>query len=1179
MILFSYGKPSPKPGLLSQMLKVMKLTSIFLIIFLIEANAKVYTQVTLSFKNAPVEKVFKEIGRQTGYDFLYTKKMLEGIPSVDISVQNASVNEVLNKCFKNQPLDYSLDNNVIVITRKESFIKPEMVSEVPEKFAMVQGTVFNAAGEALVGVSVTVKGLDRGTSTDEKGKFSIDAPLNSVLVFTYIGFETKELKIANQKNVSITLTESNRSLDEVVVTAFGIQRQKNALPYAAQQISGDDLNKTRINNISSGLSGKVSGLQIIQGNSIGGSVNVVIRGIKSLTGNNQALFVVDGVPVDNSNTNSRSQQTGAGGYDYGNAAADINPDDIQSVNVLKGAAASALYGSRAANGVIMITTKKAKKGLGISVNSGTTVGTIDKSTFVKYQQEYGAGRSDPYGKDGFLYFDVNGDNVKDLVVPTFAPRSWGPHFDPNLMVYNWESFDPASPNYKKPKPWVAPKNGPETFYETAISTNNSVMIDGIIENKASFKLGYVRNIDNGTLPNSRVQKDIINFGATYNITDKLVVSALANYSQVAAHGRYGTGYDSRRNINSNFRHFNQVNVDIQEQKVAYFRNRKNVTWNWADPSLPDGLKPAFNNNIYWSIYENTENDSRNRVFGNVNLSYQITDWLDIMGRVSVDNYNEFQEEHAAVGTVGVPFYSRFDRSYNELNYDLLATAKRKITEDLELNALAGINIRKNKIASNFAATSGGLIVPGLYSISNSLGTVPAPVETSQPKAVDGYFGGVTLSYREFLTLDATLRRDRSSTLPDNANAYNYYAVSGSWLFSQHMKNIQWISTGKLRANYATVGNDAPWGSVKDVTDKPNPFGSYLLFSMPDTKNNSALKPEQTKSKEIGVEMAFLNNRLGFDASYYHTNTIDQIIPVAVSTATGYASKFINAGDIENKGIELLVYATPVKTNNFSWNTTINFTRNRNKVLSLYNDSKNLVLGSFQGGVTLNASLGKPYGELQSTTYKMVDGQPLVKANGLYDLTTTTSNVIGNVNPDWTGGISNTFRYKDFSLSFLIDVRQGGDLFSLDMYYGQASGILPESAGLNDLGNPKRDAVANGGGIILPGVTQDGKPNTKRVTITSNNSFVYPQSHFSYDASYVKLREASFSYSLPKKVLSKIDFVKNIQFSLYGRNLWLIHKNIPYADPEENLSSGNIQGYQSGSYPTTRSIGLNIQVKF
>jgi TonB-linked SusC/RagA family outer membrane protein len=1179
MILFPHARPFAKRVLPGQLLKFLKLTTIFLLIFLLQANAKIYTQVSFSFKNASIEKVFKEIGRQTGYDFMYTKTMLKDIPPVSITVRNAPVNEVLNKCLQNQSLDYYLDNNIIIITRKQSDENLKSATALVQQFAKVQGIVSNEAGEPLLGVSVTIKGGGNGTSTDDKGKFLIEVPANAVLVFTYIGFETKEIKITNQQFVSVVLKETNSSLNEVVVTAFGIQRQKNALPYAAQQITGDDINKTRISNVSSGLSGKVSGLQVIQGNSIGGSVNVVIRGIKSLTGNNQALFVVDGVPVDNSNTNSRSQQTGSGGYDYGNAAADINPDDIESVNVLKGAAASALYGSRAANGVIMIKTKKAKRGLGITVNSGTSLGTIDKSTFVKYQHEYGAGRSDPYGKDGFLYFDVNGDDVKDLVVPTFAPRSWGPRFDSKLLVYDWESFDPASPNYKKPKPWVAAKNGPETFYETAISTNNSVMIDGLIENKASFKLGYVKNVENGTLPNSRVQKDIVNFGASYNITDKLVASALANYSQVGAHGRYGTGYDSRRNINSNFRHFNQVNVDIQEQKVAYFRNRQNISWNWSDPSLPNGLTPAFNNNLYWTIYENNENDSRNRVFGNVALSYQVNDWLDIMGRVSVDNYAEFQEEHAAVGTVGVPFYSRFDRRYNELNYDLLATLKRKITEDLQLNALAGVNLRENKISSIFATTSGGLIVPGLYSVSNSRGTVPAPVETSQPKSVDGYFGGVTLNYRKFLTLDATFRRDRSSTLPENANAYNYYALSGSWLFSHHLKNANWLSSGKIRANYATVGNDAPWGSVRDVYDKPNPFGSYLLFSLPDTKNNSFLKPEQTKSKEVGLEMAFFNNRLGFDASYYHTNTIDQIIPVAVSTATGYASKYINAGDIENKGIELLVYGTPVKTSNFSWNITVNFTRNRNMVLSLYNDSKNLVLGSFQGGVTLNASLGKPYGELQSTTYKTIDGQRVVKANGLYDLTTTTSNVIGNINPDWIGGVSNTFRYKDFYISFLVDVRKGGDVFTLDMYYGQASGILPESAGLNDLGNPKRNEVADGGGIILPGVTEDGKPNTKRVTINSNNSYVYPQSEFSYDASYVKVREASLSYTLPKKLLTKVQFIKDIQFSLYGRNLWLIHKNIPYADPEENLSSGNIQGYQSGSYPTTRTIGLNIQVKF
>jgi TonB-linked SusC/RagA family outer membrane protein len=1051
-------------------------------------------------------------------------------------------------------------------------------TDVEAQNRTITGTVKDAGG-ALSDVSVVVEGTNVGTHTDKNGSFSISVPMNAKLVLSFIGYVTKKVPVTAQNNYDILLEHEEQKLDEVVVTAFGIRREKNTLPYAAQQISGDDVNKTRVSNVASGLSGKISGLQITQGNGIGGSVNVVIRGSKSLTGNNQAMFVVDGVPIDNNNSNSGSQRSGSGGYDYGNAAADINPDDIQSINVLKGAAASALYGSRAANGVVMITTKRAKRGLGVTINSGTVIGTIDKSTYVKYQKEYGAGRSDPYDKDGFLYFDVNGDGQKDLVVPTFAPRSWGTKFDPNLMVYHWDAFDPASPNFRKSKPWVAAANGPETFFETSVSTNNSVYVDGASD-KGSFKLGYTRNIESGIVPNSRISKNILNFGSSYKMTERLTASASANYSKIDGRGRYGTGYDGGRNVNVNLRQFGEVNVDMKEQKDAYFRNRKNITWSWADPSTPAGLVPASYNNMYWTVYENYETDTRTRIFGNVSLNYNVTDWLNILGRVSVDTYNEFQEERNAVGSIGIPSYSRFDRSYNETNYDLLATVDKQLSENIKLNALAGINLRKNTISSVYSSTAGGLIVPGLYSVANSRGTIPAPIETYQPKAVDGYFGGVTLSYQDFLTLDGTVRRDRSSTLPADANAYNYYAISGSWVFQHHLKDLNWLSSGKLRANYATVGNDAPWGSIANLYDKPNPFGNYLLFSLPSTQNNSNLKPEKTISKEIGLEMSFLKNRIGFDASYYHTNTVDQIIPVAVSTSTGYSSKFINAGDIQNKGIEVSLFVAPVRVKNFSWNVNANFTRNRNKVISLYNDSKNLQIGSFQGGVSLNATLGQPYGTLQSITHERVNGQKLVNANGLYVMTTTTTNVIGNVNPDWFGGVFNTFKYKNLSLGFLVDVRKGGDVFSLDMYYGQASGILPESVGLNDLGNPKRNSVATGGGEILPGVTADGKANTKRVTINSNNSYVLPQSEFSYDASYIKLRELSLSYSLSQKVLAKVkNYVKGVDFSIIGRNLWLIHKNLPYADPEENLSSGNIQGYQSGAYPTSRTIGLNVKVQF
>lgn len=1174
--------------------RIMKLTLFQFVLSLIfssvllantvKGQRKLDTKVTISLTNVSLDDALSKLEKSINVRFSYNSRMAQLKQKVDINATNEVLSSVLSRILKPLNIKYDEVNNLIVLQRG-SFSTTSVEAESSDQAEanaladiIVKGKVVDEKGLTLPGANIHVKGSSITVQTDIDGSFVIEVPTKtSILVVSFIGMESQEVAIGSGF-LTIVLKEEGQRLDDVVVTAFGIKRKKNILPYAAQQITGDEVNKTRLGNVASGLSGKISGLQITQGNSVGGSVNVVVRGNKSLSGNNQALFVVDGVPVDNSNTNSASQKSGAGGYDYGNAAADINPDDILSINVLKGAAASALYGSRAANGVIMITTKKPKAGLGISINSGFTVGKIDKSTFVKYQQEYGAGRSIPQDKDGFLYFDANADGIKDLVVPTFAPRSWGPHYDPNLMVYDWESFDPASPNYQKPKPWIAPKNGPDSFYETAISTNHSVMIDGLVADKGSFKMGYTRNDERGVLPNSSVLKNIVNLNASYNITSKLVVSGLVNYSQVDGKGRYGTGYDSGRNVNSNFRHFNQTNVDVLEQKEAYFRNRKNVTWNWADPTKLTNLTPAFSDNPYWVVYENYQNDTRNRVIGNASLSYKVTDWLDLLGRVSIDTYNESQMERRAVGSAGVSSYSRFDRNYNETNYDLLATVNKKINEDFGLNALAGVNIRRNTISSVFSQTSGGLVVPNLYAISNSKGIVPAALESYQPKAVDGIFGGVTINYKDYLLLDGTLRRDKSSTLPENANAYNYYAVSGSYVFSHHLKNLEWISSGKVRLNYATVGNDAAWGSIKDVYDKPNPFDSTLLFSLPNTKNNSELKPEKTISKEIGLEMSFFNNRLGFDASYYHTNTVDQIIPVAVSTAIGYSSKYMNAGDIENKGIEVSLYATVIKSTDFSWNVNVNFTRNRNKVISLYNDSKNLQLGTFQGGVSLNASIGKPYGELQSITYEMLNGERLVKANGLYQFTTTSSNVIGNVNPDWIGGLSNSFRYKNLTLSFLIDVKKGGQLFSLDMYYGTMSGILPETVGLNDLGNPKRDPVANGGGIILDGVTANGQPNANRVTIVSGTSAYQAQSDFVYDASFVKLRELAISYLLPKKIISKMKSINEIEFSLIGRNLWLIHKNVPYADPEENLSSGNIQGYQSGSYPTVRSIGLNVKIK-
>ncbi len=765
-----------------------------------------------------------------------------------------------------------------------------------------------------------------------------------------------------------------------------------------------------------------------------------------------------------------------------------------------------------------------------------------------------------------------------LVVPTSEDASYGGRFDPNLMVYQWDAFDPSSPNFGKSRPWVAAQNNPTTFFEKPVSLNNSIFIDGGSD-KGSFKLGYTRNDEKGILPNSKITKNLLNFGSTYNITDKLTAGASINFSNIVGLGRFGTGYDDK-NIADNFREWWQVNVDIKEMKDAYFRERKNVTWNPADPTDPT---PIYWDNPYFNRYENYENDTRNRYFGNANLNYKITDWLNLLGRVSLDSYDQLQEERQALGSTTTSQYQRSNLTYSETNYDLLLNLDKNITKNLNFKALIGGNIRKQHISSIVASTNGGLIVERIYSLSNSANPVNAPVEQDLRKEIDGVFGGLTLSYKNMLTFDGTLRRDVSSTLPKGNNSYYYPSASVGFVFSRLLPTARWLSYGKLRANYAEVGADAPFYSTLDVYNIVSPFGSAPQASVSSTKNNPNLLPEKTKSSEVGLEMSFLKARAGFDVSYYNAESFNQILPTTVSTATGYSSKFLNAGTIVNKGIELSVYGTPVQTKNFSWTINVNWSRNRNKVKELFEGSSNLLLATFQGGVSINATLGEPYGTLRGQNFVYAaDGQRTIGSNGRFLRSATSNEVIGNPNPDWIGGVNNTLRYKNLSLSWLIDTRQGGDLFSLDLYYGLATGLYPETVGLNDLGNPSRNPISQGGGIINQGVTADGKPNTVRVTNSEFGSFGYrrvPTAGFIYDASYVKLREAILTYSLPKSIINYLPAFKGIDLNLIGRNLWLIHKNLPYADPEETVSSGNLQGYQVGAYPTTRTFTFNVKFRF
>jgi len=978
------------------------------------------------------------------------------------------------------------------------------------------------------------------------------------------------------------MEEDANILDEVVVTALGISKEKKSLGYSTQKVDGDEVSRVKDANFINSLSGKISGVEIKSSGTMGGSTNVVIRGSSSLTGNNQSLFVVDGVPMSNNNSNSVRQQTARGGYDYGNAASDINPDDIESINVLKGGAASILYGSSAANGVIIITTKKGKSKknqLGITINSSFTLGSIDKSTYTEYQDSYGAGYGAYYGSTGYFEdVDMNGDGILDLTTPTTEDASYGAAFDPNLMVYQWDSFYPQLPDtYLKARPWVAAKNNPLTFFETAETAINSLSFEGSTD-KGTYRFAYTNFDQKGILPNSSIKKDIIDFGASYNLNDKLSVNSKVTYSKIKGKGRYGTGY-SGLNPNQSFKQWYQTNVDIQDQKKAYFLTKQNITWN---PNSPSDLTPIFFNNPYWVRYENYQNDERNRVNGHITLSYEATDWLSIMARATVDTYSEIQEERIAVGSVEVPQYSKGLNSFNNNNYDLYLNFDKNFLEDkLNVRGTLGTNVVRTTVSNLFAQTTGGLVVPGLYALSNSKELSSAPGEYEATWGRNSIFGNVSLGYDNFLYLEGSYRSEKASTLPKDNNTFDYLSVSSSFIFSKFIKS-NLISFGKLRAGYAETGNAADALRIYDTYSAVGNMGGNPLYSLPSSKNNANLKDESTKEMEVGLEMRFANNRLGFDFSAYDKKSIDQIMSVSVSTATGYNSKWVNAGEVSNKGVELSLYAEPIKTTDFNWKVNVNWSKNANKVVSLYGDVTQLQLATVQGGASINATIGQPYGSIVGSNYVYdSNGNKTIGANGYY-LITPNKEVLGNVNPDWIGGINNSFRYKNFNFSFLIDVKKGGSVFSLDTWYGYATGVYANTVFTNDLGNPVRNTLANGGGVILEGVLANGSANTKRVRADNYaNPWGYKHSvhaAHTYDAGYVKLREVALSYDFDTENLKKLK-INKLTLTAIGKNLWIINKNTPFADPEAGLSSGNIQGNQSGAYPSVKEFGLNLNVQF
>jgi len=1094
-------------------------------------------------------------------------------------------------------------------------------------------------GMGIPGATVVVKGTTQGTTTDLDGLYSLDVdPSAEVLVFSFVGMATVEIELGNSTNIDVVMETESHLMDEVVVTALGISREKKSLGYAVQELDGEEVSRIRSTNVVNSLSGKAAGVDIKQSATMGGSANILIRGTASLTQNNQALFVIDGVPVDNHNTNEDRvdaggsyQNDGWGGYDYGNTAMDINPDDIESVSILKGAAATALYGSRAANGVVMITTKKGKtteagkKRLGVTINSGVMFSTADMSTAPQWQDQYGGGYGPFYENfdddfnaahgveaGNFFYGDFNQDGTMDLMTPSSEDASWGERFNPDLQVIQWDALDPTSENFGKSRAWTAGANDLSYFFNTGVKWTNNIAIDGANEN-GTFRLSYTNLDEKGMLDNAWLKKNVLNFAGSYNITDNITVEANMTYNNTQAQGRAGTGYDGSNPMQS-FGQWFERNVDLEKLDNLYLRgDGTQLSWNsryWgtfdADGNRviagTDHLKPAYFDNPYWVRRKNYQDDERNRVFGYVRAKWDFTDYLFATARFGLDSYGEEQNERIAVGSLDQSFFGNYRRNYLETNTDLMLNFN-KIFGKVSVTALAGANFNSRSSSGIYSHTVGGLVVPDLYSVSNSISPVSVR-ETLTIRGSNSLYGNVSLGYNNFLYFEASARNDWSSTLPEGENSYFYPSVSGSILINEigGLQDVSWLSFLKLKGNYAQVGNDAPAYSLISTYQQGTSWEGNALFSVNSTLQNPNLKPERTKSWEVGIEGSFFQNRLGFDITTYKANSYDQIMPVSVTPMSGVSRRYVNSGEIENKGWEISINGTPVRTKDWNWDIGVNWWTNKNEVLSLYEGVENMTIYS-AWDVSINATVGQPYGTIRGTDFIWTNGEKTVGENGYY-LKSANDTVIGDINPDWRMGISSNLSWKNLTMYFLVDFQKGGDIYSINTKYGQATGLYAETAGTNDLGNPQRDNVVskvdgdlgphfsgglpigdaadNSGGYILPGVKEDGSSNDLIVSAGRwGRAFYYnnsPTARYVLDASYVKLREVAITYNFPSKMF-KNNFISSLSISATGRNLWIISKNVDHFDPEFQLSSGNQQGIETGAYPTARTYGFNVKIGF
>lgn len=1044
-------------------------------------------------------------------------------------------------------------------------------------------------GEPVIGASVIVKGTSLGTVTDVNGRFELSGlpPSATRLLISYISLMAKEVAIAPQ--VSVTLKSDTHLLDEVVVTALGISREKKALGYTAQEVKQDALVQGKDNNLLNSLSGKIAGVRITNTQGDVGSSRIVIRGETSIAGENQPLFIVDGIPVDNSQLNARSS-----GRDFKNAIADLNPEDIKTLTVLKGPNAAALYGARAAHGAIVITTKggdKRQKGIGITLHSSTQVSFV--ATLPEFQNLFGQGAG---GR--FSYVDGKGAGVNDGV-----DESWGPRLDIGLLIPQFDSPLDADGN-RVATPWVSHPNNVRDYFRMGISTNNGISV-ARGDDKYQFRVGYNYEKQVSIVPDAGTNKTNISLNTDYHLAKWIVVGATANYIVYTAPSLPGSATPSGSNVRSNspmlqFLWFGRQ-VDTNSLKADYTRN-----WN-----------SSYYDNPFWSASYNTQSQERHRLIGDLHAEFRLTDGLNVRFRTSTDWYNDRRKSKVKWGSAGAgsPYGSYAEDAYTvkENNTEVLATYIKQLNKNWGIDALLGFNVRNKQYENNYQAAP-RLAVADLYTLTNSRDPLISSNDFYRLRQY-GLYGSIQLDYRRWAFLNITGRNDWSSTLPVDNNSYFYPSVTASVLLSEafgwRSKAVNYL---KIRGGWSQVGADANPYQLATVFTSETAFNGNPLQSSSTIGMNPNLKPEKTSSIEAGFEAAFWDNRLYLDFTYYKTDSRNQILKLATTAASGYTSQVRNAGHIRNRGYEIQLGAVPIQTSKgFRWNLDLNYGANSSKVVKLDDEGLITSYQLYSSGIQILASVSEAYGTLFGTSYvRDANGNVVVDANGLPKIS-TTNKTLGKFTPDWTGGISNTFSYRSLSLSFLIDASVGGSIFSNTNKTGKYTGVLANTLSGRDaehgglwyytdaMGNNVRlpespsysvssdglyYAQVNGqstrvyqDGIMVEGVTESGSKNEEVVSAEKYYHRIYSIAEANvYDASYVKLREVALSYRLPRLWTQKLH-LQEASVTLTGRNLWTIYKSVPNIDPESALTTGNAQGVEAYSLPTTRSFGVNLSVKF